>query len=116
MRSRFSAFVLKLEDCLLRSWAPATRPASLDLSEQPQWKRLEVISESVQGDTGEVHFRATGQEQGGWCVLEERSRFVMENGYWFYLDGQCEHSTLTPGRNDLCPCGSGRKHKKCCAV
>src|SRR5262249_38035995 len=20
------------------------------------------------------------------------------------------------GRNDLCPCGSGRKHKKCCGV
>ena len=21
----------------------------------------------------------------------------------------------TPGRNDPCPCGSGRKYKKCCA-
>jgi len=20
-----------------------------------------------------------------------------------------------PGRNDLCPCGSGKKYKKCCA-
>ena len=23
---------------------------------------------------------------------------------------------MTPGRNDLCPCGSGRKYKKCCLV
>lgn len=23
------------------------------------------------------------------------------------------HSTPNPGRNDLCPCGSGKKYKKC---
>ncbi|MEG0321164.1 MAG: SEC-C metal-binding domain-containing protein [Oscillospiraceae bacterium] len=21
-----------------------------------------------------------------------------------------------PGRNDLCPCGSGKKYKKCCGM
>lgn len=25
-------------------------------------------------------------------------------------------STATVGRNNLCPCGSGRKYKKCCGV
>jgi uncharacterized protein YchJ len=24
------------------------------------------------------------------------------------------HADKTPGRNDPCPCGSGKKYKKCC--
>jgi len=26
------------------------------------------------------------------------------------------HVDKTPGRNDPCPCGSGKKFKKCCAA
>ncbi len=26
------------------------------------------------------------------------------------------HSDEGPGRNDPCPCGSGKKYKKCCAL
>jgi uncharacterized protein YecA (UPF0149 family) len=28
--------------------------------------------------------------------------------------GEKAHATDKPGRNDLCPCGSGKKYKKCC--
>lgn len=42
--------------------------------------------------------------------LHERSRFLKIDDCWFYIDG------VQPkvGRNDPCPCGSGRKYKKCC--
>ena len=61
-----------------------------------------------------MHFRATHRDGDGFAVLEERSRFVRENGHWFYLDGEHTVTPLKPGRNDPCPCGSGRKFKKCC--
>jgi len=33
--------------------------------------------------------------------------------YW-QSKRQVVHTTPKVGRNDPCPCGSGRKHKKCC--
>jgi len=33
MRSRYSAYVLKLEAYLLATWHPGTRPAALDLAQ-----------------------------------------------------------------------------------
>lgn len=50
----------------------------------------------------------------------ERARFVKEHGAWKYQDGTIigEGSFKLPiplvGRNDACPCGSGKKYKKCC--
>ncbi|WP_281253305.1 UPF0149 family protein [Sphingomonas ginsenosidimutans] len=31
-------------------------------------------------------------------------------------ESDARRTTAKPGRNDPCPCGSGRKHKKCCAA
>lgn len=46
--------------------------------------------------------------------LHERSRFVRTTNGWFYLDGVPRWQTLAViGRNDTCPCGSGKKRKKC---
>ncbi|MEC9085421.1 MAG: SEC-C metal-binding domain-containing protein, partial [Pseudomonadota bacterium] len=50
----------------------------------------------------------------GWGYLEERSDFSKENGRWFYREGETREGVLKPGRNDPCPCGSGRKFKACC--
>ena len=114
MRSRFSAFALGLNDYLLSSWHHSTRPASLAPEPGVVWKGLQIVSASQQGDTGTVHFRATCLERGRWSQLEEQSRFVREQGHWFYLDGDYQSSELATGRNDPCPCGSGVKFKKCC--
>lgn len=32
------------------------------------------------------------------------------------MDEMLKHSKEKTGRNDLCPCGSGKKFKKCCAL
>ena len=118
MRSRYSAFAMGLNDYLLESWHASTRPATLPGDETTCWKRLEVCSSHEKGDTGEVHFRATCEEHGKWFVLEEHSLFCNEKGHWFYLKANPDkpHVTtaISPGRNDVCPCGSGSKFKKCC--
>lgn len=114
MRSRFTAFKLGLSDYLLQTWHATTRPAPLNLDESPDWQSLEVLGSSQSGDTGTVHFRAIFCESGQWGYLEENSDFVREDGRWFYLTGQPEQGHFKPGRNDRCPCGSGRKFKSCC--
>jgi SEC-C motif-containing protein len=91
MRSRFQAFKDADADWLLYTWHPSTRPESLDLSDNPSWRRLQIV-DTVDGGpedtTGIVEFRATYREPGGGVgVQEERSRFVRENGRWFYVDG-----------------------------
>ncbi|WP_192036813.1 YchJ family protein [Halomonas sp. YLGW01] len=120
MRSRYSAFVLRLEGYLRKSWHPDTCPAEMGLSGATHWKRLEVLEhdqqDGEQEQRGWVHFRATFQEHGRWQQLEEASRFIRLDGRWVYVDGDARVTALKPGRNDPCPCDSGRKLKKCCAV
>ncbi|QSP95784.1 YchJ family protein [Marinobacter salinisoli] len=114
MRSRYSAFVLGLPDYLLATWHASTRPASLSLEDSPRWASLQVIDHGQQGNSGQVHFRAIYRTATGWGFLEERSDFVREAGRWFYVSGDTDEGILKPGRNDPCPCGSGKKHKACC--
>lgn len=116
MRSRYSAFVLKLTDYLLASWHPDTRPATLDLADSPEWTGLQVLSSGEEGDRGQVHFRAVYRVVGGFGYLEEHSDFIRENGQWYYVSGDTREGRLAPGRNDRCPCGSGKKFKACCLV
>ena len=114
MRSRYSAFVRDDADYVRASWHPDTRPAELTLEGGDQWLGLEIVDAKQDGEAGQVHFRATHRDGDGFAVLEERSRFVRENDHWFYLDGEHTVTPLKPGRNNPCPCGSGRKFKKCC--
>ncbi|MBY5927308.1 MULTISPECIES: YchJ family protein [unclassified Halomonas] len=118
MRSRYSAFSLGLDDYLRHSWHPDCCPQEMGTSDTC-WKRLEVLDSGEEGDAGWVHFRATFADgpraRQRWGVLEERSRFVRYQQRWVYLDGEPSVTRLKPGRNDSCPCGSGRKFKQCCA-
>ncbi|MGY6563111.1 MAG: YchJ family protein [Halomonadaceae bacterium] len=116
MRSRYSAFALGLEDYLLATWHASTRPVDLNLDDATSWIRLEVLDHGSAGERGHVHFRATFREGRRWGVLAENSRFVHEAGRWFYVDGEPTMERLKPGRNDPCPCGSGRKFKSCCGL
>ena len=109
MRSRYSAYVLKLSGYLRETWHPSTRPPGLDVSEdEVVWQRLQVIASGA-GWVEFAAFYAGGQ-------LHERSRFVQEDGRWFYLDGEMlpPITAEKPGRNTPCPCGSGKKYKRCC--
>jgi len=88
MRSRFSAFSLGDAAYLLRSWHPSTRPDELTLDAGLRWYRLDIECTERGGpfDTdGVVEFVAhyKGTERGS---LHEVSRFVREDGNWFYVD------------------------------
>ncbi len=89
MRSRYSAFVLGDRGYLLATWHPSTRPAQLEFDPGAKWLGLDVRSRKQIDDThAEVEFVARCREPGGRATrIRERSRFIRENGRWFYLDG-----------------------------
>lgn len=89
MRSRYSAYVLRLTDYLLVTWHPTTRPAGLPPDEIGlTWLGLEVRRCTMQDDDhGTVEFVARSKLGGRAHRLHETSRFVREGGRWFYLDG-----------------------------
>ena len=78
------------EDYLLRTHHPSTAPARLGLDPAMEWRRLDIVGTSNGGpfdNEGTVEFKAYyrhGKERG---VLHENSRFVREDGRWFYVDG-----------------------------
>lgn len=89
MRSRYSAFVRGDTATLLATWHPSTRPASLELEPGPRWLGLEVRDRRETGpDRAEVEFVARSRPVTGPAHrLHERSRFLREDGRWYYLDG-----------------------------
>ena len=125
MRSRYSAYVRKDHEYLLRTWHTSSRPTaeSLDMPEDFNWTGLEILHTEAGGpgdENGTVEFVANYQTPAITNRLHEKSSFVREDGQWYYVDGK----TLTDqplrseklGRNQPCHCGSGKKYKKCCLV
>jgi len=135
MRSRYSAYALGGHgEYLLATWFPATARGLTaealsggDLS----WCGLEVIDSSCSGDDGTVAFRASYRDQRGRAgVLREQAVFRLVGQRWLYVGGEVGTETpasknggqsqrraaASPGRNSLCPCGSGRKFKRCCGA
>lgn len=91
MRSRYSAYVLALEEYLLATWHVSTRPASLDFSDaaNTKWLGLEIKRHVVFDPThAQVEFVARYKTGGQSAVrLHEISDFVLEDGRWFYESG-----------------------------
>lgn len=90
MRSRYSAYSLGCEAYLLMTWHASTRPASLalDTEPRPRWIGLEIRRHEVQSDDhATVEFIARYRVGGRAYRLHEASRFVREDGRWFYVDG-----------------------------
>jgi len=92
MRSRYSAYVLALEPYLLATWHASTRPKSLDLGEDKttRWLGLEIKRHETTGtDSAMVEFVARYKVGGRAHRMHEVSRFLREDGRWYYLDGDC---------------------------
>jgi len=88
MRSRYCAFVLEDADYLLATWHPSRRPASIDFEPGLKWLGLEVREHRrIDASHAEVEFVARSRLAGRAQRLHERSRFVCEDGHWYYLDG-----------------------------
>lgn len=90
MRSRYSAFVVLDAEYLLRTWHPETRPASLDLDPDIEWRRLDILATRRGGPLdleGSVEFAAHFRSDGERGVQRENSRFVRLDRRWYYLEG-----------------------------
>lgn len=119
MRSRYTAYVLKNASYLIATWHPDCQPENWRESLQEgfattDWQGLRVIGQQPGRDEEEgfvefaARFTETGQTQ--IHLIHERSRFLRLKDRWYYIDGMKPQT----GRNDACPCGSGKKYKKCC--
>ncbi len=120
MRSRYSAFALGNVDYLIATWHPDCNAVQWrsEISgnfANTQWLGLAILqtTEIKQSDEGYVEFIARffdkAKQRPGF--IHERSRFVRMAERWYYVDGVHK----LPARNDPCPCGSGKKYKKCCS-
>ena len=89
MRSRYSAFVLERADYLQATWHASKRPSKISFDPGVKWLGLEVRDFKVlDADHAEVEFVARQRDKSGRAVrLHERSRFVREDGRWYYVDG-----------------------------
>ncbi len=86
-----------------------------------KWNKLEIIETSHQSGRYFVEFMADFSVNDRHETLHERSEFIFENKQWYYIEGEIftKKSLNHPkkaGRNDLCPCGSQKKFKKCCEL
>ena len=90
MRSRYSAFVLSNEPYLLDTWHSSTRPNAIPFDPNQKWLGLRIVDARVTGDAStEVEFIARSRVSNASAVRHhERSRFVRENGRWFYVEAQ----------------------------
>jgi SEC-C motif-containing protein len=131
MRSRYSAYVEHeidyiINTCVHRGRDDIDPTSTREWSEQSKWLGLKIISveKGTAADSeGVVEFEASYERDGEKEVHHETAKFKKENGpagtEWLYTEGKVASNTVTRsspkiGRNDPCPCGSGKKYKMCC--
>lgn len=124
MRSRFTAHVARDWRYLHATYRPTARKPYVEEKEpvEIQWTRL-VIHAHEPGptpDTAFVDFAAYYAAENAEHALHEKSEFARLDGRWLYTrtvrNGPAPAKPPAPkaGRNDPCPCGSGKKFKHCC--
>jgi SEC-C motif-containing protein len=126
MRARYTAFVTGAIEFIVATTHSTTRHEVdvadiTDWSQNSTWQGLEIFEATpVDENQAHVSFEARFTQQGQEQHHREKSLFEREDGKWrFVTGGELKNPTVryeTPrsGRNDPCPCGSGKKYKKCC--
>lgn len=129
MRSRYTAHFMGNFDHVANTHAPEikdtyNKSAAKSQAKNTEWVSLEITATEDGGpddETGVVTFTARFKENGEVYAHRERAIFRREKGEWVYVDGKI-NPQIEPrrvekiGRNDPCPCGSGKKYKKCCGA
>ncbi len=128
MRSRYTAYATENIDYIIASHDPDTvkdvdRESSEQWAKEASWDGLEVLSSeagAATDDTGMVEFVAKYTIGANSYAHHERATFRKVEGAWKFVDGEMVkpkpvvRETPKVGRNEPCPCGSGKKFKKCC--
>lgn len=128
MRSRYSAYTLAAIDYIEKTTDPSTRAefdrnGTMEWAKNSEWLGLEIVSTEAGTEAdqkGQVEFIARYRYEGDERAHHERSEFKKRDGQWYFLDGKLVQTPVRvaekAGRNDPCPCGSGKKFKKCCGA
>jgi len=128
MRSRYTAHCKHEIDHIFNSCLPDKRKGfdrkeTQKFATKSKWLGLEIVETidgSVDDTKGQVEFIARFNLKNKPQFMHEKSNFEKFEGNWYYVDGKSVpykpiiRSTSKIGRNDPCPCGSGKKYKKCC--
>ena len=128
MRARYTAYTQIAMDFIEKTHDPKTRSdvdmkTNREWAEATKWKGLEILKTEhggVDDEVGTVEFKAMFETDQGLQVHHELSRFRKQDDVWYFSDGKepgvrtVVRSEAKVGRNDPCPCGSGKKFKKCC--
>ncbi len=127
MRSRYTAYVKHEIDHIVNTCTEEEKQ-EIDIEETRKWAEestwygLQILATDKGGekdDEGVVDFTATYSRKGLRDVHKERAYFLKKDGKWLYDQGELIPTTIIRegkkvGRNDPCPCGSGKKYKHCC--
>jgi len=128
MRSRYSAYAKSELNYLYETTLPSQRhdydhEGTRSWAEKSVWNGLEIIETKdgkIEDTHGKVEFIANFTHKGTRKIHHESAEFKKEDGKWYFSKGefvpQKQFIRTDPkiGRNDPCPCGSGKKYKKCC--
>lgn len=127
MRARYTAHEKVAVDFIFDSTHPGHREdydhrGTRRWAEEADWLGMEIV-ETLAGGAGDregvVEFVVRYRDKEGIHRYHERGRFIREQGRWYFAEGTIVKpqplSVTKVGRNDPCPCGSGKKYKKCCA-
>lgn len=127
MRSRYSAYAFQEIDYLRETLSAEAQVDHDDKSvkewaETADWQGLTIHDTWAGGEEDEdgivefsAHYAVSGVDQ----THRERAQFKRFDGKWLYVDGDIasEQPIVKEqkiGRNEPCPCESGKKYKKCC--
>jgi SEC-C motif-containing protein len=128
MRARYAAFATGAIDFIVASTHSRTRPEIViqDIREWSQtstWQGLQIIeTKTAEDEKAHVSFEARFTQAGKDQIHKEKALFEREQGKWRFVTGSelknptVRYETPRTGRNEPCPCGSGRKYKKCCGA
>jgi SEC-C motif-containing protein len=128
MRARYTAFTRADVDFLMKTIHSSKRDqhdpkAIAKWATGAEWLGLDILNTTGGGpgdETGDVEFKARFREKGKRQEHHELATFSRESDTWVFVDGtapqirQVVRESPKVGRNDPCPCNSGRKYKKCC--
>jgi SEC-C motif-containing protein len=130
MRSRYVAYTRGDTNHLSRTMSAEARvdfdPLEAgEIAAEARWDGLDVravVDGGPEDQTGEVEYVARFRYKGRNQFHHERAVFARdERGAWQVVGGETNPKSeprrvVKVGRNDPCPCGSGKKYKKCCGA
>ncbi len=127
LKARYQAFVKGDVDFIVESCHPQIRAKqdqkSIEAwSRNADWKGLAIEHEEADEDRAFIDFTVRFVESGENVEHKEKAEFRKKDDRWYYFDSKfsrpepIRRDSEKVGRNDPCPCGSGKKYKKCCGI